>query len=263
MTSRSPIFRGVGVALVTLFDESGTVAIQPTIDHAVNLVGRGVQAVLLAGTTGEFWALTLEDRARLIAAARDALPAEIPVIAGTGADSSEAAAALTRSARSAGADAVLVLPPKGAKDLRSYYGQVSEAAAGLPVIGYHFPLVSPPGLPVSLLADLSLQAVKDSGADPRRLLEQLDRFDGDVYVGADSLLCFAGPVGCAGALVALANLEPELCIEAFKGDAKAQRRLAPIERESVKQFPIGLKALLHERSGASTALGRSTPAIGM
>src|ERR1700733_10041292 len=112
MSSSEPVFRGVGVALVALFDAEGTPDVAATAAHAARVVQRGVRAVLLAGTTGEFWALSETDRVELIRAVRCALPSEVPVLAGTGADDTATAVRLTSAAVTAGADAVLVLSPR-------------------------------------------------------------------------------------------------------------------------------------------------------
>jgi dihydrodipicolinate synthase/N-acetylneuraminate lyase len=168
---------------------------------------------------------------------------------------------LTAAAVAAGADAVLVLPARGAADLADYYATVADAATGQPVLGYHMPAVSPLGLPLDQLSRLPIQGIKDSSLDPRRLLAELDIFATNVYTGVDSLLSYAGPLGCTGAIGALPNIEPELCVTAFAGDVAAQRQLGRIERTALDRFPLGLKRLLNERAGTSTALGRGTAAL--
>jgi 4-hydroxy-tetrahydrodipicolinate synthase len=129
------------------------------------------------------------------------------------------------------------------------------------VLGYNMPTVSPPGLPIDQLGRLPIQGIKESSLDPRRLLAELDIFASNVYTGVDSLLSYAGPLGCTGALGAMANIEPELCVAAFAGDVAAQRALARLERVALDRFPLGLKQLLSERAGTSTALGRGTAAL--
>ena len=101
-----PLFSGVGVALVTLFEEDGCLDADATAAHAARLVALGVRAVVVAGTTGEASALSPEERRELLGAVRKAVPpgTGIPVIAGTGAPSARQAAALTRDAREGGAD---------------------------------------------------------------------------------------------------------------------------------------------------------------
>ena len=92
-----PVFRGVAVALVTLFDESLELDAEGTAELAVRLVDLGVKAVVVGGTTGEAAALDPEERSELLAAVRKALPqgSGVPVIAGTGAPSARQAARLT------------------------------------------------------------------------------------------------------------------------------------------------------------------------
>ena len=74
-----------------------------------------------------------------------------------------------------------------------------------------------------------------------------------LYVGSSALLALAGPLGCSGAILALANAEPELCIAAFSGDAGAQRALAPAHLAANERFPAGLKELVATRFGTSAA----------
>ena len=122
-----PLFRGVGVALATLFEDDGEVDVKATADFAANLAGLGIRAVAVAGSTGEAAALTAEERIALLTETRRAVPAGVPVIAGM-AGLDQQAAALTRDAREAGADAVLALCPPRNNDPRPYYEAVAEAA---------------------------------------------------------------------------------------------------------------------------------------
>jgi 4-hydroxy-tetrahydrodipicolinate synthase len=146
-----------------------------------------------------------------------------------------------------------VLSPPGSTDLRGYYGAVAEAAGGLPVLAYHYPKSSQPGVPVELLPELPIQGAKDSSGDPERLLAELATFDGWLYVGASSILTMAGALGCTGAVLALANAEPERCVAAFAGDASAQLELARAHVAARRDFPNGLKALVADRFGTSRA----------
>ena len=253
----APIFSGVGVALVTLFDDDGEVDAKATGDHASTLVELGMRAVIVAGSTGEASSLDRNERIALLEAVRAAVPAEVPVIQGTGGPSARQAAALTRDARDHGADGVLTLSPPGTQDPRRYYELVAEAAGDLPVLAYHYPLVSPPGIPVDRLDDLPIQGVKDSTGDPERLLAEVQSYRGWLYVGAATLLALAGPLGATGAILALANAEPERCAAAFTGDAQAQRHLTAPHLASKRAFPQSLKDVVAQRFATSrtTRLG--------
>src|SRR5215470_8416041 len=148
------LFRGVGVALLTMFGDDGAIDPGATGKLAASLVERGMRAVLVAGTTGEAATLDGAERCELIKAVRGAIPADVPVIAGTGAPSIRQAIALTRDATAAGADAVLAWPQAASRDLAEYFSAVAGAARPRPVLAYHFPRVYPPGVPVDTLAGL-------------------------------------------------------------------------------------------------------------
>jgi 4-hydroxy-tetrahydrodipicolinate synthase len=222
------IFTGVGVALVTIRDARDVPDAAATADLAARLVARGMRAVLACGTTGEAGRLTDEQRMEIIAAVRAAVPGEVPVIAGTGATSADRAAELTSAATAAGADAVLAWPPPDCADLVSYYAAVGSAASGVPVLAYHVPWASSPGVPVDALADLPVAGIKDSSGDPDRLLFEVAHYSHATYVGSSALLALAGPVGSTGAILAIANVVPELCSAAFGGSARAQLDLTDV-----------------------------------
>ncbi|MGE5292390.1 MAG: dihydrodipicolinate synthase family protein [Micromonosporaceae bacterium] len=294
------LFGGVGVALVTAYGEDGAADPDSTSKLAHDLVARGMRAVLVCGTTGEAKTLSAEERTALIAAVREAVPAAIPVIAGTGARSAGEAAELTRAAVGAGADAVLAFPPpreaagdrdapdgaaggeaagggETARDeatgggeaaggepgggadaayaagLADFYAAIGEAASGRPVLAYHVPWVSSPGLPVSALPGLPIAGIKDSSGSADRLLDELAHYRGATYVGSSALLALAGPMGAAGAILALANVEPERCCRAFAGDAMAQRELAEVHLEVKRGGPPALKRILAKTRGMSPA----------
>lgn len=242
------IFAGVGVALVTIFDGDLGVDAVATADLAVRLVDHGVAAVVVGGSTGEVGALAPQERTDLVGAVRAAVPDHVPVVAGTGAPSGHQAAARTREAIDAGADAVLVLSPPRSDDPRPYYATVAAAAGSNPVLAYHYPLASPPGIALDHLRDLPVVGVKDSTGDPGRLLAELTAYDGDLYTGSSALLTQAGALDATGAILALANAQPEDCVAAFAGSADAQRRLAQ-HHLAMTSFPTGIKDQVARRWG--------------
>jgi 4-hydroxy-tetrahydrodipicolinate synthase len=245
------VFTGVGVALVTLFADDGQADPAATAALAADLAGRGARAVLVAGTTGEASTLTDTERTTLVSAVREAVPAGIPVLAGTGATDVDQATELTTAACGAGADAVLAWPPPGSEDLPGYFGALAKAAGDIPVLAYHIPWVSAPGVPVEALAGLPVAGVKDSSGSPDRLLDQVAHYSGATYVGSSALLALAGPLGGTGAILALANLEPELSIRAFAGDAGAQRDLAGAHLRVKAGGPRVIKEILATTRGTS------------
>jgi len=247
----APIFTGVGVALVTIFDASGAVDARATAELASRLIESGLQSVVVAGSNGEAASLEPAERASLVAAVRSALPKDVAVLAGSGAPSARQAVHLTQVVLDAGADAVLVLSPPQSFDPRPYYEAVAEAAKGASVLAYHFPNVSAPGIAVGVLEELAVAGVKDSSGDASRLYETIAAFSGWVYTGSAHLVLLAGALGCAGAILGIANLEPELCARAFAGDATAQRQLVSAAAPLSRRWPHELKQAVSARYGTS------------
>ena len=253
------VFTGVGVALVTIFADDGSADPAATAALAGDLTERGIRGVLACGTTGEAATLTDAERASVIAAVRAVVPGDVPVLAGTGAHSAQRAAELTAAACGAGADAVLAWPPPGSADLPGYYSAIRDAAAGRPVLAYHIPWISAPGVPVDALAGLPVAGVKDSSGSADRLLDEIAHYPGATYVWSSALLALAGPMGGAGAILALANVEPERCCRAFAGDAAAQRELAGRHLEVRAGGPAVLKRIMAASRGTPAAV-RALPA---
>jgi 4-hydroxy-tetrahydrodipicolinate synthase len=223
------VFTGVGVALVTLFDDDGAVDLDGTAALAGELAAAGMRAIVIAGSTGEAATLDGAERVALVAAVRAVVPAGVPIIVGTGAPSARQAARLTAEVVAGGADAVLALSPPGSADPTAYYAELVRAAGTAPVLGYHFPAMSSPGIDLDLLprlTEVGVVGLKDSSGDASRLVRTVATFAGDLYVGSPWLLSAAGPLGATGAILAVANVEPALSIAAFGGDPAAQRALA-------------------------------------
>ena len=250
MQPAAPVFRGIGVALVTLFDVHRQVDHAGTADLAVRLVDLGVDALVVAGTTGEADALDDDERLRLFAAVRE-VAGDTVVVGGTGAASTHQAARLTARAVDTGVDAVIARSPRGLVDAASYYRALAEAAGNLPLLAYHFPAVSPPGIPVEVLPTLPVAGCKDSSGDATRLLATVETYAGPLWTGNPALLPLAGALGCAGGILALANVSPELCAGAFAGDQDALRKMIPTHLACEQDFPRGVKQLVADRFGTS------------
>ena len=165
MSAPDAVFTGVGVALVTLFDDEGEIDAPATADHAARLVEAGVRSVLVAGTTGEAVALDPDERSDLLIAVRSAVDGRVPVIAGAGAASTRQAVVLAKRAATDGADALLVHPPPGAIDPLPHFERVAHAV-DVPVLAYQLPAPGSPNVPVELLGQLPVAGIKDSSSDP-------------------------------------------------------------------------------------------------
>ncbi|HLL65405.1 MAG TPA: dihydrodipicolinate synthase family protein [Micromonosporaceae bacterium] len=244
-----PLWTGPAVALVTLFDADGSLATEATAAHAARLVELGVRAVVVNGTTGEAAAMTDGERAALVTAVKAACPT-VPVVAGASGEWWEPATTRVAAAVKAGADAVLVAPPRFGDSVEQYYRHVAEAVAGVPVLAYNWPGVAGGEVSVDALPELPVAGVKDSTASADRLIRQIDlAWSGAVYTGSAALIGFTGWVGGAGAIVGAANFVPEECLAAWDGDAAAQRRVVRAVAAAGSRFPRSLKEATAQRFG--------------
>ena len=250
MAARTPLFTGVGVALVTLFDDDGEIDAPATADHAARLVDAGVHAVLVCGSTGEAATLDPDERSDLLIAVASAVDGRVPVLAGTGAASARQAVLLSKRAAADGADVLLVLSPPNVADPRRYYERVTTAV-DVPVLAYHYPKASAPGVPVDILRELPVAGIKDSSGDAERLILEADEIAVGLYTGHAALIHLAGAIGCAGAILALANVDPEGCARAWAGDGDCQRELINGHRAQALAGIAGLKRTLCALHGTS------------
>lgn len=203
---------------------------------------------MVAGTTGEAASLEPEERIELLDAVRGEVGDAAPVIAGTGAPSARQAARLSREAAARGADALLVLSPPASTDPRPYYAEVAEAV-DVPVLAYHFPQVSPPGIPLEYLSELPVDGLKDSSGDAQRLILASAELAPGLYTGQHALLHLASRIGCSGAILGVANVDLARCLRAWEGDGVAQREVVT-ENLGLERI-AALKRRLAEQSSTS------------
>ena len=106
-------------------------------------------------------------------------------------------------------------------------------------------------MPVDVLGELPVAGIKDSSGDAERLLLEADALTAGVYTGSPVLLHLAGAIGCAGAILGLANVDPEGCARAWLGDGDVQRTLINGHRAQALAGITGLKRALCALHGTS------------
>jgi 4-hydroxy-tetrahydrodipicolinate synthase len=261
---------GVFAPIVTPFQPAGGEVDLPWIkDYLGYLRAHGCEGIVPCGTNGEAPSLSVAER-RLVLEAALAAAEGMPVIAGTGAAALPDAISLTRHAFTAGADAVLVMPPfyyRRPPDtgVAAWYQRLFDAAVpiGGRVLLYHIPQMT--GVPISdeliqaLLASHGeiVYGIKDSTGDPSQGTHLRETFPALAYfVGNDHRVVEAGQDGGAGSITACANIFPDLVASAQRaargeGDPTiAQTRLSAA-RSALDGFPLqpATKAALAEIAG--------------
>ncbi len=201
--------QGAIAAIITPFTADGTAIVESELrGHVDRMIEAGADGVLAAAGTGEFNALTFEERRQVIRLTVDQAAGRVPVVAQTGAMTTDAAIAATRFAADAGVDAVMVAPPFAealAKErIHDYYAGVA-AASPVPVMIYHYP----PGTHVTMTAEEivalaeafpSIQYVKDSSMDPFLMSKLVTESDATIgyFVGEEVLIPGALVLGARG-----------------------------------------------------------------
>jgi len=258
-----PDLAGVFAPITTPFDAaSGDVSPQHLKDNVTRLFADGLDGIVVAGSTGEAPLLDTDEHRRVVGWTREVTPEAKWLIAGTGAESTRQAIALTRAAAAEGADAVLVRPPSyfpavAARALANYFRAVADASP-VPVLVYNIPKYTHVSLPAELLQELSTHArivgAKDSSGDLKNLAAYREAApQWAVFVGSGSLLLPALELECDGGIVAVACYTARLCAEllaAFHagdrdGARALQNRIGPLDKEIVSKLgPAGVKAAM-------------------
>ena len=238
------MFKGSIVALITPFkngglDEKGFKAF---VDWQIK---EGTEALVPCGTTGESPTLSHDEHHRVIELCLEVAKGRVPVIAGTGSNSTAEAIALTKHAKKAGADAALVVTPYYNKPtqegLYRHYKAIHDEG-GLPIVIYNIPARSVIDMTVETMARLAalpnIVGVKDATSDLVRPMKTKAAIDRDFcqLSGEDATALPFLAAGGHGCISVTANVAPRLCAQMHKawsaGDLKTayalQDRLLPL-----------------------------------
>ena len=215
------MFKGSNVALITPFknnrldEESYIKLIHFQIDN-------GTSGLVPAGTTGESPTLSHEEHQKVIDLCIKESNGKIPVIAGTGSNSTAEAISLTKHAEKAGADGALIVTPYYNKPtqegLYQHYKSINDEC-GIPIIIYNIPGRSVIDMSVDTMARLyelkNIVGVKDATGNLERVDQQLKKMGKDFIqlTGNDDNALEFNNRGGVGAISVTANIAPKLCSE--------------------------------------------------
>jgi 4-hydroxy-tetrahydrodipicolinate synthase len=225
------MIKGSIVAIVTPMFEDGTVdrdCLRTLIDWHI---AEGTDAIVIVGTTGESATLSPEEHCELVKLAVDHVAGRIPVIAGTGGNSTVEAIALTRHAKAVGADASLQVVPyynrPTQEGMYRHFRAIADSV-DLPIILYNVPgrtVADMSNETVARLAPIeNIVGIKDATGNIGRGIELLKMVDESfaVYSGDDPTAMALMFCGGAGNISVTANVAPramhELCVAAMSGD---------------------------------------------
>jgi 4-hydroxy-tetrahydrodipicolinate synthase len=255
------MFTGAMVALVTPF-KAGKVDWQSLEDLIEFHIENGTHGIVPCGTTGESATLSHEEHDAVVKTVVKTVNKRVPVIAGTGSNSTAEAVRLTREAENSGADGALMISPyynrPTQEGIYQHYRKVA-AEVGIPIIVYNIPGRTGSKIEPETLARLAeidnIAGVKEATGSVDQAIDVI-RLCGDrlaVYSGEDSLIFSLMAIGGKGVISTVANVAPrktaELTEACLQGDwqkgRKIQFELIPLIRSLfIETNPIPVKTAL-------------------
>jgi 4-hydroxy-tetrahydrodipicolinate synthase len=238
--------KGIIPAMITPLTEEGRVNKSAYRKFINYLIDGGSHGIFVAGTTGEFYGLSAEEKKELFEIAVAEVDGRVPVYAGTGAITTRECMQLTQIAEQCGADAVSILTPMFISPTQEELYQHYKAIAGstrLPILLYNnLPKTGVTIAPATVerLAEIdNIVGVKDSSGDFSLTSEYIRRTRDrsfSVLSGRDTLihacLCYGG----SGSIAACANIAPRICADIYdkfvagdiQGSLEAQFSITPL-----------------------------------
>lgn len=259
-----PVWQGIHSVLVTPFNDKGEIDMARFEAIAQTNIDNGADGLIVCGSTGEFYALSIEERRTLIAATISVAAGKVPVLVGVSDLHFDTVKQMNAISEKEGADGVLALPPiyakPDAREAEHYYRQFAKTTA-LPIMLYN----SPARIGVNITPDMverlaelpNVAAIKDSSADIQQVTELARRVKDRlaVFVGYETMIRSTLPVGVTG-VVAMAHQLAGKLVRAYY-DACATGNYAEADRLEPALFAIyscfkagsfyaGIKAVMNE-----------------
>jgi 4-hydroxy-2-oxoglutarate aldolase len=255
--------RGIFPPITTPF-ENGNIAFDKLAANVEKLSGTGIAGIVVLGSNGEYVYLSEKEKRAVVRTVVQAVPENMPVIAGSGCESAAETIRLTCDCAELGVHAALLTTP------HYYGGEMTDEAlirfytlvadnVPIPVLLYNVPKFTHLNLTAQTVSRLSghpnILGIKDSSGNVNLLGQYLYRSETNfnVLVGTAGVLFGGLTLGCVGAILALANIAPEACIKIFEAVVKdrfeeakrLQLRMIPVNNAVTATYGIrGLKAAM-------------------
>ena len=233
------IFTGAGVAIVTPFNKDESINYD-RLDELIDFHCKsGTDSIIICGTTGESATMTEEEHLECVKFTIERVKGRIPVIAGTGSNSTKTAVDMSKEASEYGADGLLIVTPYYNKatqaGLIAHYTAVAKAAKA-PIIMYSVASRTgcniEPATVAALVRDVdNIVGVKEASGNISQVAKIMALTDGniDLYSGNDDQIVPILSLGGKGVISVLSNVAPkethDICAKFFEGDAKGSAKL--------------------------------------
>ncbi len=269
---KNTIFTGAGVAIITPFNEDGSINFDGLGTNIDYQIANGTDAIIICGTTGEASTMTEEEHLECIRYAVERTNHRIPVIAGTGSNDTRTAIALSAEAEKLGADGLLLVTP--------YYNKTTQAglirhftaiadSVNIPIILYNIPGRTGMAISVDALKVLAqhrnIAAIKEASGNisytaqvAAAVGDQLD-----IYSGNDDMIVPVMALGAKGVISVLSNILPrethdicQYCLDNnFQAATAMQLRYLEVINDLFCEVnPIPIKAAMNMMGMAAGSL---------
>lgn len=233
------VFKGAGVAIVTPFTKNNEVDYEKLGELIEYQIAEGTDSIIICGTTGEASTLSHEEHLECIRYTVEKVAGRVPVIAGTGSNSTDTAIYLSQEAQKYGADALLVVTPyynkATQKGLIAHFTAVAEAVS-IPVILYNVPGRTGCNILPQTVAALfhnvkNIVGIKEACGNIAQVAEVMQLTDGkiDLYSGCDEMVVPVLSLGGIGVISVLSNIAPrqthDMAMKFLEGDVAGSREL--------------------------------------
>lgn len=233
------IFKGAGVAIVTPMHADGTVNYEK-LEELINFqIENSTDAIIITGTTGESSTLSEEEHSEVIKACVDMVHKRVPVVAGTGSNSTATAVMLTKAAERDGADAALLVSPyynkATQKGLVAHYTEIAKNT-DLPLILYNVPsrtgvnILPETAVTLARTCD-NVVAIKEASGNISQVATLMQMAEGciDLYSGNDDQITPLMSLGGIGVISVLSNIAPkqthDIAASYLEGDVKRSMQM--------------------------------------
>lgn len=212
------IFKGAGVAIVTPMHADGKVNFEKLEEIIDDQVKQGTDAIVITGTTGESSTLSEEEHMEVVRAAVSFTKKRIPVVAGTGSNSTETAVYLSKAALRDGADGVLLVSPyynkATQKGLIAHYTEIAKSI-DIPIILYNVQSRTGVNIEPATVAELvhtcgNIVGIKEASGNISQIGTLMSLLEGeiDLYSGNDDQITPILALGGVGVISVLSNIAP-------------------------------------------------------
>lgn len=260
---KNTIFTGAGVAIITPFNEDGSINFEGLGTNIDYQIENGTDAIIICGTTGEASTMTEAEHLECIRYAVERTAKRVPVIAGTGSNDTRTAIELSQEAEKLGADGLLLVTPYYNKTTQAglikHYTMIADSV-NIPIILYNIPGRTGMGITIDTLKVLAehknIVAVKEASGNISYTAQAAAAIGDkmDIYSGNDDMIVPMMALGAKGVISVLSNIMPkethemcQLCLDNnFAPAIEMQLKyLEVINNLFIEVNPIPVKAAMN------------------